>query len=243
MSDNKKYYYLNLKDNFFNSEEMIILQNMQDGYLYSDILFKMYLRSLKNEGKLMFNNVIPYTPEILAQIVRHNVGVVEKAIDIFTRLGLIEIMDDGAIYMLNIQNFIGHSSTEADRQRAYQKKIKQEKQIECKEPCKKSNRIPTPEKEIEIKKEKEKEIKKERENKKKFTPPSHSEISSYCKEKDISIDIDYFIDYYTTNGWMAGKNKMKDWQAAVRNWARRDREFGKDKKTDMSDFIDKLFEE
>ena len=57
MSDNKKYYYLKLKENFYDSEEMIILQNMPDGYLYSDILLKLYLRSLKNEGKLIFKDV------------------------------------------------------------------------------------------------------------------------------------------------------------------------------------------
>ena len=68
MSDNKKYYYLKLKDNFFEDEAMIILEGMQDGYKYSNILLKMYLRSLKNEGKLMFNDVIPYTPSVLSQI-------------------------------------------------------------------------------------------------------------------------------------------------------------------------------
>ena len=50
MADNKKYYYLKLKENFFDSEEMIILQSMQDGYIYSDILMKLYLRSLKMKG-------------------------------------------------------------------------------------------------------------------------------------------------------------------------------------------------
>ena len=50
---------MKLKENFFDSEEMIILQNMPDGYLYSDILMKLYLRSLKNEGKLMFRDLIP----------------------------------------------------------------------------------------------------------------------------------------------------------------------------------------
>lgn len=44
MSDNKKYYYLKLKDNFYDSEEMIMLQNMPNGYVYSDILIKLYLR-------------------------------------------------------------------------------------------------------------------------------------------------------------------------------------------------------
>lgn len=82
MSDNKKYYYLKLKENFFDSEEMIILQNMPDGYLYSDILMKLYLRSLKNEGKLIFKDLIPYTPNVLAQVVRHQIGTVEKALEI-----------------------------------------------------------------------------------------------------------------------------------------------------------------
>lgn len=152
MADNKKYYYLKLKDNFYDSEEMIILQNMQDGYLYSDILLKLYLRSLKNEGKLMFKDVIPYTPEVLAQVVRHQVGTVEKAIDIFQKLGLIEILDNGAIYLTDIQNFIGQSSTEADRKRNYRAKIQQEGQMSRQMSLKCPDKS-TPEIEIEIEKE------------------------------------------------------------------------------------------
>lgn len=129
MADDKKYYYLKLKDDFFTDEAMIILQGMPDGYIYSDILMKLYLRSLKSQGRLMFNDLIPYTPDILAQLVRHQVGTVEKALDIFERLGLIEILDNGAIFMLNIQNFIGKSSTEADRKREYRARIEQEKQL------------------------------------------------------------------------------------------------------------------
>lgn len=127
MADNKTYYYLKLKENFYDSEEMILLQSMPDGYLYSDILMKLYLRSLKNQGKLMFKDVIPYTPSTLATVVRHQVGTVEKALKVFEKLGLIEVLDNGAIYMLDIQNFIGESSTEADRIRRYRQKIKQEK--------------------------------------------------------------------------------------------------------------------
>lgn len=59
MADNKKYYYLKLKEDFFDSDEMLLLQGMKDGYLYSDILMKMYLRSLKNEGRLMYKDYIP----------------------------------------------------------------------------------------------------------------------------------------------------------------------------------------
>ncbi|HEP1666941.1 TPA: phage replisome organizer N-terminal domain-containing protein [Streptococcus pyogenes] len=115
MADNKKYYYLKLKENFFESDEAIILESMPDGYIYSNILLKLYLRSLKNDGLLMFNNLIPYNAQMLATITRHQVGTVEKAIQIFGDLQLIEILDNGAIYMTNIQNFVGKSSTEADR--------------------------------------------------------------------------------------------------------------------------------
>ncbi|HGD1600397.1 TPA: phage replisome organizer N-terminal domain-containing protein, partial [Streptococcus agalactiae] len=90
-------------------------ESMPDGYIYSNILLKLYLRSLKNDGLLMFNNLIPYNAQMLATITRHQVGTVEKAIQIFRDLQLIEILDNGAIYMTNIQNFVGKSSTEADR--------------------------------------------------------------------------------------------------------------------------------
>ena len=159
MSNNKKYYYLKLKENFYDSEELIILQNMQDGYLYSDILMKLYLRSLKNNGKLMFKDVIPYTPTALAQVVRHQVGTVEKALKIFQELGLIEVLDNGAIYMSDIQNFIGKSSTEADRKRQYRDRIDGEMKLigQMSDKCPDKN-PPEIEKEIEIEIEKDIEI-------------------------------------------------------------------------------------
>lgn len=126
MADNKKYYYLKLKDNFFESDEMIILESMPDGYVYSNILLKLYLRSLKNDGRLMFNDRIPFNTNMLAQVTRHSVGDIERAMKIFQELELIEVLDNGAIYLADIQNYIGHSSTEADRKRAYRARISAE---------------------------------------------------------------------------------------------------------------------
>ena len=118
---------MRLKQDFFETEEMIILESMQDGYLYSNILLKLYLRSLKRDGKLMFNDTIPYSAEVLATVTRHSVGTIEKAMDVFQKLGLVEVMDDGAIYMLQIQEYIGKSSTEAERKKRYRDRIKLEK--------------------------------------------------------------------------------------------------------------------
>lgn len=180
MADNKKYYYLKLKDNFFDSDEMIVLESMADGYLYSNILLKLYLRSLKYEGRLMFNERIPFNSQMLATITRHPVGVIEKAISIFRELKIIDVLDNGAIYMLDIQNFIGKSSTEADRQRAYQSKISREKgdvrnlTDNLTEGSKKSNRKSTPE--IELEKETEKEIDLDKD--KDISPPHENQLQN-----------------------------------------------------------------
>ena len=56
-----------------------------------------------------------------------------------------------------------------------------------------------------------------------FTPPTKQDVMDYCQEKGYTdVDVERFMNYYTSNGWMVGKNKMKDWKAAVRNWARKD---------------------
>lgn len=51
-----------------------------------------------------------------------------------------------------------------------------------------------------------------------FSPPTVEDVKAYCTEKNYSVDPNRFVDFYTSNGWMVGKNKMKDWRAAVRNW-------------------------
>jgi predicted phage replisome organizer len=222
MSDNKKYYYLRLKDNFFDSDELKILESMKDGYLYSNILLKLYLRSLKNDGKLVVNDRIPYNAEMLASVTGHQIGTVKQALSIFKDLGLIDVLENGAIYMLDIQNFIGKGSSEADRKREYRQRIEIDRtnvQTNLRQISEKS----PPEIEIEL----EKEIKIEKEidssastttKRKRFEKPTLSEIKAYCIERGNKVDAQHFFDYYESNGWRVGKNSMKNWQAAVRTW-------------------------
>ena len=56
-----------------------------------------------------------------------------------------------------------------------------------------------------------------------FSPPSIEEVAEYCRERRNAVDSQRFVDYYSANGWMIGKNKMKDWKAAVRTWERSDK--------------------
>ena len=57
----------------------------------------------------------------------------------------------------------------------------------------------------------------------KFSPPTLEEVRDYCIERRNNVDPQRFMDYYTSNGWRVGKNPMRDWKAAVRNWERGDK--------------------
>ena len=53
-----------------------------------------------------------------------------------------------------------------------------------------------------------------------FVPPDVNQVQEYCDNRNNGIDAQAFVDFYTSKGWMVGKNKMKDWKAAVRTWER-----------------------
>ena len=181
---------MRLKENFFDTNEMKVLESMQDGYKYSNILLKLYLMSLQSDGKLMLNERIPYNSKMIATITRHSVGDVEKALRLFKDLGLIEVLDSGAIYMLDIQKYIGKSSTEADRQREYQRKISYSKEI-----CKESNKKSTPEIEIELEKDIEIEIDTDKKKKKKSAKADlNGMIDSFTENEELREALKAFLD-------------------------------------------------
>ena len=242
MSDNKKYYYLRLKDNFFDSDELKILESMKDGYLYSNILLKLYLRSLKNDGKLVFNDRIPYSADMLSRITGHQVGTIKQALTIFKDLGLIDVLDNGAIYMLDIQNFIGKGSSEADRKREYRQRIEDERtnvqtnirQISTRDRDRDRDR------DIYV-------VDKPQQTRTRFTPPTLEEVKAYCIERNNNIDAEYFIDFQEARGWvLSNGKKMKDWKATIRTWEKNNfnrKPVNKNSKEDAINVVKELMDE
>ena len=72
-----------------------------------------------------------------------------------------------------------------------------------------------------------------------FSPPTPDDVRAYCQQLGYDIDAQYFCDFYAKKGWMVGKNKMKDWQAAVRNWVRNN-DSGGEKQSSGSAYIDAI---
>ena len=78
---------------------------------------------------------------------------------------------------------------------------------------------------------------------KRFTPPTVDEVRAYCQDRQNGVDPQRFVDYYSSNGWMVGKNKMKDWKAAVRTWEQKEKTYGRPAAPKNSNpFLDMLSE-
>lgn len=218
MAENKKYYYLKLKEDFFDSEDIKILESMENGYLYSNILLKLYLKALKNEGKLIFKDFIPYDIKMLATITGHNKDIVEKAIKVFQGMQLIEILDNGTIFMLDMQKMIGTISSEGLRKQEYRDRIEKEKLLsgtdvgQCPNILSLNSNININNSLDNIKEIKNKESR--------FIKPTLQEVIDYCEEKRNGVDPEKWYNYYESNGWKVGKNSMKNWKACVNTWAR-----------------------
>ena len=224
MSDNRKYYYLKLKESYFDDDAIVLLESMQDGMLYSNILLKLYLKSLKYGGTLQLDENIPYTAQMIATITRQQVGTVERALQIFMKLGLVEPLDNGALYMSNIELFIGQSSTEGERKRRARMKISEQKRLSGQVSEAKADICPP---EIEIKKEIDIEIEKERELK-----PGRAAPAAYGRYKNVILTDtelselkaelpdkwEYYID--RLSGYIASTGrKYKNHAATIRRWA------------------------
>jgi predicted phage replisome organizer len=219
-SDNKKYYWLKLKRDFFKRHDIRIIEEMPNGKDYILFYLKLLLESVDHEGALRFSDTIPYNEQMLSVITNTNIDIVRSAMRVFAELNMVEMFDDQTIYMVEVQKLVGSETATAARMR---KSRERQKLLEC-------NNVTKCYTEIELEKElkKDKEIEdiasasdeSEAPKRKRFVPPTIDEVKAYCRERQNDVDAERFIDYYTSNGWRVGKNKMRDWEAAVRTWER-----------------------
>ena len=122
----KKYYWLKLNVDFFEKEEIKLIENMKNGKEYIIFYMKLLLKSVNSEGKLLFKDVIPYTDDMLATVTGTDIDVVRSAVNLFLKLDLMQKLDDGALFMLETQKMIGHETEWARKKREYREKKKVE---------------------------------------------------------------------------------------------------------------------
>lgn len=122
----KKRYWLKLDKDFLKSPQIKVIRNMPNGKDYIIFYLSLLLESIETIGHLRFSGLVPYNEEMLASVTDTNVDVVRTAMKIFIELGLVEILDDGTIYMTQVAQMTGKESESAERVRQYRLRKKEE---------------------------------------------------------------------------------------------------------------------
>ena len=228
MSKKKKYYWLRLKRDFFKRHDIQIIEAMPNGKDYILFYLKLLCESVDHEGNLRFSDAIPYDDHMLSTITNTNVDIVRTAIKVFSELKMMDILDDGTIYMNGVEKMIGYATQDEHtrestrlRVQAFRERQKQA-QIEDK---RYSNVTCNGELEIEIKKE----INKKKNNKKEKVRHKYGQyqnvlLSDEDMEKlktEFPNDWESRIENVSSYCQSHGKS-YKDYLATIRNWARKE---------------------
>lgn len=159
MIQNKKYYWLKLKEDFFTQKEIKRLRRLAGGDTYTIIYLKLLLLSLKNEGKIYFDDVGDNFADELSLEIDEETDNIKMTLSYLQQKGLLELISQDEMFLNEVKTMIGSESESAERVRNYRRKLKQET-LQCNEtPLLSNNHVTNSNTEIE--KEIDKELDKE----------------------------------------------------------------------------------
>lgn len=233
--------WIRIATNVFDNKKIRQIETLPEGDTIIVIWFKLLVLAgnVNSDGFIYFTKEIPYTEQMLAAYFNRPLATVQLALNIFEAYGMIELIDN-VFYISNWQEYQNVDGLEKIREQTKKRVAKwRENQkaelLESNVTCNVTSNADVTqgnaiEKEIELELDKDIEIDKKNKNKnKKFIKPSLQEIKNYIETNNFSVDAQYFLDYYESNGWKVGKNSMKDWKATIRNWERREKPKGNKK--------------
>lgn len=125
----KKKYWLKLDKDFLKNSQMKVLRNMPNGKDYIIFYLSLMLESVETVGHLRFTSLVPYNDEMLSAITETNIDIVRSAVKVFCELGLMQIFDDGTIFMPAVPKMTGKECESAERVREYRAKLKKQEEI------------------------------------------------------------------------------------------------------------------
>ena len=250
----KRYYWLKLNKDFFDSVRIRKLRSIAGGDTFTIIYLKLLLHAIDTDGILEYQGIEKSISEELALVLSEDAENVGLCLNYLRSVGLAEVRSESIMLPEAIEK-VGSETASTQRVRDFRNRQKEAKALHCNTDVTNCNADVTQmkrlcnveiEKEIETDKEKIREEKKEgitnvipkKENpSSRFIPPTVEEVQTYISENMYTIDAQKFVDYYTSNGWIVGKTKMKDWKATVRGWERREQEkFAKEQRQPKGGF-------
>lgn len=129
--EDKKFYWLKLKKDFFKRHDIRIIEGMPNGKEYIVLYMKLLCESIDHQGRLRFSDKIPYTPEMLSTITNTNVDIVNQAIEIFCELNLMQIDKDKTYIMCELEKMLGCETAWAEKKRRQRERKNMEEGGQC----------------------------------------------------------------------------------------------------------------
>lgn len=120
-----KYYWLKLNKDFFKRHDIRIVEGMPNGKDYILFYLKLLVESVSHEGKLRFNEEIPYNEDMLSTLTNTNIDIVRSAVKLFSNLHMMDLLDDGTLFMSEVTKMIGAETDWAEKKRLYRQKQKE----------------------------------------------------------------------------------------------------------------------
>lgn len=201
MADEKRYYWLKLKRDFFKRHDIKIVEAMPNGKDYVLFYLKLLLESIDHEGELRFSETIPYDETMLSVITNTNIDVVRSAMKIFMKLNMMEVTDDQTIYLEEAAKMLGCEGWSAERVRKHRKEQKLlTSALHCNDDVTKCNL--EIEKELEIDKEIELKI-----NKPQVDTICAEQISCFTQKQEATFELllvtgnSYSVYQYNIDKW------------------------------------------
>ena len=218
--------WIKLATNIFDNRKIKQIETLPE----SDAIIVMWIKllclagSINDNGCIYFTKEIPYTEQMLSTQFNMPLATVQLAIQTFEQFGMVEVVDN----IMMISNWSKYQSVDKMNDLKEYNRIKQResrerrKLLECSNVNDMSMTV-NDNVNLDIDKNRLEEDKKEEKNNsktKRFKKPSVEDIETYCNERNNNINPNAFYDYYESKDWMIGKNRMKDWKAAIRTWER-----------------------
>lgn len=252
--NNKVYYWIKLKTDFFESDAIDFLLSQKDGCQYVALYLKLCAMTANTNGVLaskVGNMLIPYSVEKIARDTKFfSADTVRVALELYKNLRLINVSDDNVLHIANFDAMIGNSKTDehtkklgAERQKRYRERQKAlsdnvtvtqdvtlfrnvESRVKSLESRDKSldKSVSSQKLDSGVTRKSAKSKNVQTDLTDCYVKPSISEIVDYIQEHSLNVDAKKFWKHYESTGWKTGNDPIRDWRGLLKKWSKVERE-------------------
>ena len=206
--DEKKKYWIKIEKDFLKSSQIKVIKAMPNGKEYILFYLAIMLESTESEGHLRLNELVPYNEQMLAAVTDTNIDIVRVAIKVFQDLGMLQILENGTIFIPGVSKRLGKECESAERVRLYRER--EHLALQCNGNVTECNSIKDKDVDLDLNKERKVKHKYGQYSNVLLTDDEHTKLISETDGRDA---IEYLSEYREMKGYKAKSDYL-----AIKKW-------------------------